>query len=1004
MPAARANRIAWRLSPASWIPATLAADSSNWKTQLYIPVALSDNIRCTMMKRLSRANACLLDAANGRRGLEIHRSARAFMSILNTNLARLVMSGLLLWIVPVASAVEFHVAPDGNDVWSGKLVRPNAARTDGPLATLIGARDAIRHLKQAGQLLEPVTVVVAAGRYESLTPLELNFEDTGTASAPITYQAAKDAHPVFSGGRTIKGWQRGTNGVWQAQLPKVAAGHWYFEQLWVNGHRATRARTPNHFWYYLRDVQEEPLGIQGGRRTQEARQTVRLRPDDFKAVAGLSPEELKDMNLIVYHNWDVTRRFIDKLDEPEQSLFTSGEGMKSWNPWRQNAQFILENARRFLDAPGEWFLSREGTLYYQPLPGEDMNQAEVIAPVAEKFIVIRGDPAAGKFVEHLTFKGLAFEHAQWLTPPGGFEPAQAAAPIDAVVMADGARKLAFEDCAFSHIGTYGIWFRHGCQDDVIRHCRIEDFGAGGVRIGETQMPKDSAASTSHIIVDNNIIRHGGYIFPCAVGVWIGFSPDNQITHNEIADLFYTGISVGWRWGYAESNCKRNDISFNHVHHLGWGLLSDMGGIYTLGPSEGTTVRNNVFHDIQAYSYGGWGLYTDEGSTGILFENNLVYDTKTGSFHQHYGKENILRNNILVNSLEHQLQVTRVEDHLSFTFEHNLVYWTNSSPALAGAWLENRQLTQSNLYWNANSSPVTFAGKSLADWQHILIKAPATNDSVDKPQWAGIGREQGSQIADPLFVDAALHDFHLQPNSPALKLGFKPFDYSQAGVYGDAAWRAEVQRATYPPLGMAPKPTPAPMAFDFEHDRTGKPPRDFEISLDGRGDSILVTDETAATGHHSLKIIDAPGLRNIWQPHLYLKTDYHEGQVRNRFALRLEAGAKVAFEWRDWSQAEYHTGPQLTVREGKLRVGGQELLELPDNQWVRFEVTTSLGSTDKGSWSLTVTVPGQAPHEWKNLAYGSPQFKTLTWIGFTSDANEKTIFYLDDFVVESTSSQ
>ena len=906
----------------------------------------------------------------------------------------------LFWMtVSTIPAIEFHVAPDGNDAWSGKLARPNAARTDGPLASLTGARDAIRQWKQAGRLAEPIAVVVANGQYPLTTPLELNLADTGTAPAPISYEAAKGAHPVFSGGRAIHGWQPGAKGIWHAHLSDVADGHWYFEQLWVNGHRATRARTPNKFWFYLKDVREEPISRENGRPGKAARQTVELRPDDFKSVAGLTAEELKDVNLVVYHNWDDTRRFVDQIDEPNQALITSGAPMASWNPWRKDSQFILENALRFLDAPGEWFLSRDGTLYYEPLPGENLNTAEVVAPVAEKFIVIKGDPTAGNFIEHLTFKGLAFDYAQWLTPPVGFEPAQAADSIDAVVMVDGAKQIVFDHCEVSHIGTYGIWFRHGCQDDLIRHCRIEDFGAGGVRIGEEQMPADAAASTSHVTVDNNIIRHGGYIFPCAVGVWIGFSPDNEVTHNEIADLFYTGISAGWRWGYAESNCKRNNISYNHVHHLGQGLLSDMGGIYTLGPSEGTVVRGNVFHDIYSYSYGGWGLYTDEGSSGILFENNLVYDTKTGSFHQHYGQENLLRNNLLINSLEQQLQVTRVENHLSFTFEHNIIYWTNGSPTLAGPWIEHRQLTRSNLYWNASGSPVNFAGKTLANWQQTALKAPTnTTDASGAVEWAGKGREQGSLIADPLFVDAAKHDFRLQPNSPALQIGFKPFDYSQAGVYGDAAWVAEARRVNYAPFERAPGPTPMPIHFDFERDKAGQPPKEFELSVDGRGDSILVTDETAATGRHSLKITDAPGLKFIWQPHLFLKMDNRRGRIQNNFALRLEAGANVNYEWRDWSQSEYQTGLQLGVRDGKLNVIGKEVLELPPSQWLRFEISANLGTSEGGSWSLKVIIPGQAPREFKDLP-GNPKFKALTWLGFSSNADEKTVFYLDDFSLD-----
>jgi hypothetical protein len=698
---------------------------------------------------------------------------------------KIALALILLMTTSPAFALDFYVAPTGNDANSGTQQEP--------FASLTRARDAVRAAKAEGPLTGPVQVIVADGCYTLSEPLVLSPQDSGSKASTVIYRAAAGASPVFSGGRAITNWTSGPDGVWTAQVPQVASGSWYFEQLFVNGRRATRARTPNKFYYYIQGVRQETLVEGSPRRPRRARQTVQLRPEEFQLLEPLAKDDLQDVNFVVYHKWDNTRRFIDRLDAEQKALITEGEGMKSWNPWRRNSRYHLENFRAALDAPGEWFLARNGTLFYKPLPGEDMTKAEVIAPVVDKFLVLQGAPENEKFVENIHFLGLAFRHAQWVTPPGGFEAAQAASPIDAVVMADGARHVLIQNCEFGHVGTYVVWFRRGCRECKLERSYLHDFGAGGVRIGETGIAENEAERTSHITIENNIIRHGGRIFPCAVGVWIGHAADNLVLHNEIADLFYTGISAGWRWGYGESLAKRNLIAFNRVHHIGWGVLSDMGGIYTLGPSQGTVVRNNIFHDIYAYSYGGWGLYTDEGSSGILFKDNLVHRVKTGGFHQHYGKENIVRNNILAYSKLYQLQATRVEDHLSFTLENNIVYY-DTGVLLDGRWNEVRHISRNNCYFHAGGEKVDFLGKSLEQWQDA-------------------GHEEGSTIADPKFADPGQGDFHVAADSPALKIGFQPFDYDQAGVYGDPSWIRKADEVTYPPLEIAPDPPPVAIHDD-----------------------------------------------------------------------------------------------------------------------------------------------------------------------------------------------
>jgi parallel beta-helix repeat protein len=702
-------------------------------------------------------------------------------------------SALSLWLLSIwmllastATARTLYVAPDGKDTWSGIHPRPLKNGNDGPLASLTGARDRVRALKVREPLDEPLTVVVQQGTYAIQTPLVLSPQDSGTTMYPISYVAAPGAHPVISGGRAITNWRPEADGVWSADVPSVKDGTWYFDQLWVNGRRATRARVSNDALFYALGVKEEPLT--DGRY----RHTISVRPEDIQLLKDLTPAELNDVNFVALHKWQDTRRRIESIDTAAGTITVSGPKMNIYNPITKGTPYYLDNIGAALDTAGEWFLSRSGRIYYQALPAEDMGTAEIVAPVAYAFLVLDGNPLTTGYVENLSFSGLNFRYAQLLTPPSGVNPGQAAANIGASILALGARNVQFDDCEIAHIGNYALWFARGSRNSTISHSYLHDLGAGGVRVGDSWLPASNLGFTREITVDNNIIRGGGRLFHSAVGVLVGQSSDNLITHNEIADLFYTGISVGWTWGYGYSAAVRNEISFNHIHHIGWRVLSDMGGIYTLGVSPGTTINDNVVHDVYAYNYGGWGIYLDEGSSKIEVKNNLVYNTMTAGLHLHYGQDNMVRNNIFADGLAMQLQRTRVGLNRSLSFVNNIVFWTNrqlpvfwtNGQLFGGAWGAADIWLEQNLYYDTARLPISFAWFDFAIWQ-------------------AIGRDPGSMVEDPRFVAPGSANFQLQYDSPALTMGFQPFDQSLAGVYGDSAWRALALSETFAAVEAPP---------------------------------------------------------------------------------------------------------------------------------------------------------------------------------------------------------
>jgi hypothetical protein len=665
---------------------------------------------------------------------------------------------LMIFLIPgLLLSQKIYLSPSGND--------NNQGTQDQPLASLPAARDKARMIRNKDSR-EAVEIIALAGEYLMMRPLELDLRDAGTDASPLVFRSEDGKKAVFRAGVRIEGFEKVNDNLWRAFVPQVAYYDSYFEQLYVNGRRAVRARSPNQGFFQVKGVEETIAEKGPGRMPQVAVQKILVDTASLIGTGSFSDQDYEDALVIFYHNWDNTRKRILSFSKSQPAFFIAGEGMKPWNPINSKSRWLIENYRAALDAPGEWFLDRTGYIYYIPLPGETPENTIFHAPILREFIKISGN-SPEKQVSNIRFENLVFEVAGYRTPDAGNEPAQAASPVGAVITLDYADNIRFFNCELAHTGTYGMWFRKGCSNCMVNKCYLHDLGAGGIKIGETVLRSAVNEITNHITVENNIITDAGHIFPCAVGIIIFHASDNNLIHNEISNLRYSGISVGWIWGYAYSPSKRNIIRYNHIHHLGWGELCDMGGVYTLGASEGTIVSDNVIHHVYSYDYGGWGLYTDEGSQGIIMENNLVYACKNSGFHQHYGKGNIIRNNIFASNIRAQLQATRVEEHRSITFTNNIIYFDRGS-LLTSNWHKFNLLSDYNCYWDTRTRDISFSGKSFEEWKKE-------------------GKDLHSIIADPLFINPAEWDFRFKNLSVVRKIRFTPFDYSKAGVYGDEMW-------------------------------------------------------------------------------------------------------------------------------------------------------------------------------------------------------------------------
>ncbi len=489
------------------------------------------------------------------------------------------------------------------------------------------------------------------GTYRLTQPIIIRPEDKW-----LTMEAMGDV--VITGGVQIKGWRK-QGKLWVADVPEWNGRPLEFRQIWVNGRKAVRARDVADFEQMWRirgmDKEKEELYVPAAavRKVLHARQ-VEMVLHEMWCVANLRIKDIKvqgDSAAITFHNPESHIHFMHPWPSP--MVTTNGH----------NSAFYLTNARELLDTPGEWYLdTKEQRLYYMPLPGEDMRTAEVEVPALETLLKVEGTP--DEPVSYVTFKGITFRHATWLRPSiMGHAPLQAGMymieaykikpqlsrrngdhKLDnqgwvgrpaAAVEVNAAEWVQFKNCTFEHCASTALDYHTFIKEGRIDNCTFRDIGGSAILAGtfgpeghEAHLPytpSDMRSICTGLQILNNRIDDAANEDWGCLGIGAGFVRDIRIEHNEISNVSYTGISMGWGWNQQTCAMANNVVRANYIHHYARHMY-DTAGIYTLGSQPHTFIEENVVSDIYTPGYvhdpeHWFYLYTDEGSSYITLRNN-----------------------------------------------------------------------------------------------------------------------------------------------------------------------------------------------------------------------------------------------------------------------------------------------------------------------------------------------------------------------------------------------
>ena len=561
-------------------------------------------------------------------------------------------------------ADEIWISPKGSDFNDGTRQSPKATLT----SALRQAREWRR--TEDNRIQGGITIYMEGGTYAFHEPVFIRPEDSGTKESPTIIRSVGDEKVILSGGISINGWKK-QGKVWVADVPAFNGRPLDFRQLWVNGKKAVRARDVEDFEKMNRicsvDEKNEILYVPA----------VSIR----RLIDNKGNLKAKYAEMVLHQMWCVANLRIRSVEVQGDSAairFHQPESRIQFeHPWPRpmvttdghNSAFYLTNARELQDVPGEWYHDIDARkVYYYPREGEKMQEAEVIVPAVETLVRVEG--TVDRPVCHIRFEKITFSYTTWMRPSEkGHVPLQAGMyltdgyridpkmqrnylnhPLDnqgwlgrpaAAVCVVAARQIDFERCRFEHLGSTGLDYEEAVQGGVVRGCLFRDIAGNGLLVGsfspaahETHLPYDPAdrreVCTQQQINNCYFTEIGNEDWGC-LAIAAGYVGDVNIEHNEISEVPYSGISLGWGWTQTVNCMRNNRVHANLIHHYAKHMY-DVAGIYTLGSQPKSYVTENCVHSIYKPGYvhdpNHWFyLYTDEGSSFITVRDNWTEGEK-----------------------------------------------------------------------------------------------------------------------------------------------------------------------------------------------------------------------------------------------------------------------------------------------------------------------------------------------------------------------------------------